>query len=384
MLFSFLLLITESAVAQKPEKIYGKNRVLKTNEYYLQQMELWKKETDKDPKNAEAWYNYYRADRNAYIVGEEKDSLRSKGINRFERLQKIVLDMEKQVPDSYQYNFVKWLNGNNDLSLFPYLEKANKLAPEQMEPVMSLVYYYEITGDYAKRDLHIETYYNSGVYSPGLLNYGYNQLAGLEKDAIIFTEGDKDTDATFMLQKAKGIRTDVRLINVNLLLIPSYRQRILQELEVPEPEFDPNTSTENFEKFRQSLIEHFAKNKKNRPVYVAATVSLPYTKKISDKLYITGLAYKYSAATTDNIPLLKKNYEQVYALDYLKVYLPHDLSEGNVRQFNGNYLASIFTLADHYRLEGNLEKADQYKALAQKVAADAGRLEEFERFFNKK
>ncbi|MCW3101836.1 MAG: hypothetical protein JWO09_276 [Bacteroidetes bacterium] len=379
-----LLVCIKNAAAQKPEKVYGKNRALRTNEYYLQQMELWKKELEKDPKNAEAWYNYYRADRNAYIVGEEKDSLRSKGINRFERLQKVVLDMEKQVPESYQYNFVKWLNGNNDLSLFPYLEKAHQLAPEEMEPVISLVYYYEITGDYTKRDENIVTYYNSGQYSPGLLNYGYNQLAGLEKDAIIFTEGDKDTDATFLLQKAKGIRTDVRLLNVNLLLMPAYRERILKELDVPAPEFDPNSSNENFEKFRQSLIEHFAKNKQQRPVYVAATVSLPYTEKIRDRLSITGLAYLYNPSKKDAMATLEKNYEEVYMLDYLRVYLPHDISEGNMHQFNGNYLESLFTLAEHYRLKGNNKRADHWRSLARKVAADAGRSDEFEEFFNKK
>ena len=147
-LIGFFLFITiKGASAQVPEKIYGKNRVLKTNEYYLQQRDLWKKEVDKNPENADAWYNYYRANRNAYIVGEEKDSLNTKGINRFERLKKIVDEMEKYVPESFEYNYVKWINGNNDQSLFPYLEKAHNVSPDRSEPLMDLVYYYEIKGD---------------------------------------------------------------------------------------------------------------------------------------------------------------------------------------------------------------------------------------------
>lgn len=62
-IFLFLFLSIETATAQKPEKIYGKNRVLKTNDYYLQQTELWKKETEKNPGDANAWLNYYRASR---------------------------------------------------------------------------------------------------------------------------------------------------------------------------------------------------------------------------------------------------------------------------------------------------------------------------------
>jgi hypothetical protein len=126
-----------NALAQTLEKIYGKNKVLKPNEYYLKQIPLWKKEVDKNPRNADAWLNYYRANRNAYIKGEEDNSQKSKGVSRFDRLKSIVDEMEKQVPNSYEYNYVKWLNGNNDLSLFPYLEKANILSPQSSEPIMS-------------------------------------------------------------------------------------------------------------------------------------------------------------------------------------------------------------------------------------------------------
>ncbi len=65
--------------AQVAEKIYGKNKVLKPNSYYLNQLELWKIETEKNPTNPDAWYNFYRASRNAYIKGDEDNSQHSKG-----------------------------------------------------------------------------------------------------------------------------------------------------------------------------------------------------------------------------------------------------------------------------------------------------------------
>jgi len=145
-----------SLFSQVPEKIYGKNKVLKPNEYYLLQMNLWQKEIQKDSLNADAWYNYYRASRNAYIKGEEDNSQKAKGISRFDRLKNIVDQMENKVSDSYEYYFVKWLNGNNDLSLFPFLEKAHELSPKSSEPIMSLIFYYEIKGDLVSRDEKIE------------------------------------------------------------------------------------------------------------------------------------------------------------------------------------------------------------------------------------
>lgn len=379
------IISTQGALAQIPEKIYGKNKVLKSNEYYLQQIPLWKNEVDKNPENADAWFNYYRANRNAYIKGEEDNSQKSKGISRFDRLKNIVAEMEKHVPNSYEYSYVKWLNGNNDLSLFPYLEKAHILSPQSTEPIMSLIFYYEIKGDYIKRDENIDLYYKLGDYSPGLLNYSYNLLSALDKNAIIFTEGDKDTEAILLLTKGKKYRPDVRMLNVNMLLIKEYRERVFNELGIPQLEFEPITNEENYEKFQQIIIRQVASNKKARSVYAAVTVTKPYTTRINKDLYLTGLAYLYSTKKIDNISLLEKNVEQLFLLDYLKEYCPiDDISVGNVNSMNGNYFFPFSTLSKHYYNMGNTIKADYYKNSALKVATDGEILDQYKTYFTEK
>lgn len=373
------------AFTQIPEKIYGKNKVLKPNEYYLQQMLLWKIEVDKNPEDANAWFNYYRANRNAYIIGEEDNSQKSKGISRFDRLKNIIDEMEKHVPNSYEYNYVKWLNGNNDLSLFPYLEKAHILSPQSTEPIMSLIFYYEIIGDYVKRDESIKEYYQLGDYSPGLLNYSYNLLSALDKNAIILTEGDKDTEAILLLTKGKKYRPDVQLINLNLLLIKEYRERVFNELDIPQFDFEPITNEVNYEKFQQIIIQQVNLNTKERPVFVAVTVTKPYTTILNKDLYLTGLAYLYSTKKIDNIPLLEKNVEQVFLLDYLKEYFAiSDISVGNVNSMNGNYLFPFSTLSKHYYSIGNTVKAEYYKNFAYKVATDGEILDQYKTYFTEK
>ena len=375
-------IVTTNTLAQTPEKIYGKNKLLKPNEYYLQQIPLWKKEVDKNPKSADAWYNYYRANRNAYIKGEEDNSQKSKGVSRFNRLKNIVDEMEKQVPNTFEYNFVKWLNGNNDLSLFPYLEKAHLLSPQSSEPIMSLIFYYEIKGNYIKRNESIETYFKLGDYSPGLLNYSFNLLSALDTNAIVFTEGDKDTEAILLLTQGKKYRADVKMLNVNLLLIKEYREKVFNELEIPQLDFEPITNEENYEEFQQLIIKRVAENKKARPVYVAVTVTKPYTNTLKKDLYLTGLAYLYSKKKIDNISLLVQNVEQVFLLDYLKEYFSiGDISIGNVHSMNGNYLFPFATLSLHYLSIGNTIKADYYKKLALKIATEGEILNEYETYF---
>ena len=54
LIISAIFVFMNNLFAQVPEKIYGKNKVLKPNEYYMQQMELWKVEIEKDSLNADA------------------------------------------------------------------------------------------------------------------------------------------------------------------------------------------------------------------------------------------------------------------------------------------------------------------------------------------
>ncbi|MCE3297126.1 MAG: hypothetical protein K0R65_2840 [Crocinitomicaceae bacterium] len=378
--FAFLFL-AGTLFGQKPEKIYGKNRVLKTNDYFLEQSALWKKEADKHPKNPDAWYNYYRASRNAYIVGEETESQDSKGKSRFDRLNGIVDAMEKRVPNSFEYHYVKWLNGYNDPGFFPYLEKAHRISPERTEPLMDLSLYYEISGNAELQKKYCAAFYNSGEYSPGLLNYSYNMLSGLEENAIILTEGDKDTEGTWLLQAGMAYRTDVKLLNVNLLFIKDYRERIFRELGVKIPAFDPMENDENFARFRRDLIEELSKNTQRRPVYAAVTLGASYTEKINENLYLTGLASIYSKEPVDHFSGLRRNFEQLYKLDYLTLYFPGDISVDNVQQFNGNYLPALVLLTDHYRLSGEKTKADACKKLARELAEKAVLLEKYHAFF---
>ena len=87
----------------KPEKVYRIVYEIRSNDWYKQQAELWKKEIERNPKNADAWHNYYNANRYAHF--EDIDSKEKQAT-----LNKIIEDMGTAIPETYEYYFLRYKN----------------------------------------------------------------------------------------------------------------------------------------------------------------------------------------------------------------------------------------------------------------------------------
>jgi hypothetical protein len=364
------MLITLSVVkAQQPIKSYAREQ--QPMSWYREQSRLWKKEIDKDKTNAAAWFQYFRALRvlNMHDAGDKRSD------DEKDRQMKLLLTaMKESVPESYEYNMARYMWAGLRDGYEAYLLKAAKLGEGHTDHYDHMVNYAEITRDTALRNKYALKLFESGQVSAGMLHYNYNVLVGLAPNAILLTAGDNDTYPAYVLQ-AMGIRSDVRVVNVYLSKVNSYRKRLSKELGIsyvnpPAEEMPAAQVKRESDKFEKQILRAFINNAQERPLYVALSASGldNFIKPVEDDLYLTGMAYRYSKTQLDDIGMLKRNFEREYLLDYLKHPLFQDISPDLVRYININYTVPMLKLYHHYRTAGDSERAEWIAGYARAVA----------------
>jgi hypothetical protein len=381
-LIAVFLFCSRIISAQNPEPIYSFAKVSKSVSYYKEQKIAWQNELNKNPKNAFAWYNYYRVNRNIFRT----DHTDNRTLAEKSKIEKqIVDDMEKQVPNSFEYNLCRWMIGGNSFEYISYLKKAEELGAGRTEHLSDMLGWGEVERNLDRRNKYAKKWYESGEMSPGFLYYNYNVIAGLKQNAIIITNGDNDTYPIWLLQAAKEIRKDVTVLNTSLLLIDGYRNKIFKELAIPDWDFRSvkldSIKIFSLKNYQNEIVKHIASNKNNYPVYVNLSCGNEFTSAIQENLYLTGLAYEYSSTQIDNMAILQKNFEQVYTLDYLENYFYVDASDPIVKLLNGNYVVPMIKLYEHYRLSGDIQKAEKMKKTILTISKTCGQEKEIIDYF---
>jgi hypothetical protein len=362
---------------QKPEVVNTIVKEDKPHAFFVKQAELWWKETEKDTKNEKAWFNYYRANRYAKMTFENCNTPECVKFTKWidesiylKEAEDITSLISKAIPETYTYYIVIKEGYPNDQKRLDALQKAYDLQPDNPDTYDEFVVYYETNNLPQKRKEFNLKWFSSNDISSGILNYNYNVLTSMNSGGVILTFGDNDTFPIWMLQDALDIRKDITVLNVHLLSIPEYRKNIFKKLNIPMLSKDyPNGSTFDSQK---EIIDHIIKNK---PDELSLYISTPAWKQLQDSekdLYLVGLVLEYSKENIDNIALLKNNFENLYALDYIKNQFNYDISREVVQRMNVNYLPGIIKLYQHYKLSGENEKAEKIKQVGLFIADKGG------------
>lgn len=358
------------------------------DEWYNQQAQLWKKELERNPASEEAWYNYYNASR--YARFEDIDAP-----SRKQRLQKIIDDMNRAIPNTYTSHLLTYWNDWNiqDMS---HVRAAYKINPQRPDTYYPFISEAKIKGDQRRSVEFCKKLYASHDIAPWLLNYNYNTLMSADENAVLITNGDNDTYPAWVIQDALNIRSDVTILNLSLLQVEDYfkSQLKLKNIELNYNDIkqralkkaasgaqDPRFRSLFFQEFFSELVTRYP----GLPVYLALTVYKQHYQPFEDKMFLVGLAWRYNPQRFDNIALIKRNLESRYRLDYLQLdFYSEDFPGKNLAaRIQLNYVAPIMVLAEHYQASGEHDKMAYWKKLALQLAREANSQEIIEKINQK-
>ncbi|MFQ5600400.1 MAG: protein O-mannosyl-transferase family [Candidatus Krumholzibacteriia bacterium] len=200
--------------------------------------------------------------------------------------------------------------------------------------------------------------------------YGYNMLAGLEPNALIFTNGDNDTFPLWYQQEVEQFRRDVRVINLSLLNTPWYPKQLRDN----EPKVHLSWSDHDIHNLGRMAWDVSIKQKKQyqprdlavfqilqdnygkKEIYFAVTIPREALQEFRDHLVLEGLVYRFqgqrgSLGMRDHEKIVH-NVDNVYRFDgILTADGKHD--DGIYRDRNQvtlvqNYASAFIRLGQHH------------------------------------
>ncbi len=377
-LFSILLLSSFAVYGQKPETVYSIAKEQREDSWYEGQLKAWKGEINKNKKNGIAWTNYYMAARALRHGSYQNPEMRQK----YDDLcHAIVADVKKAYPGSFESYYLAYieqgLTGTADNLL-----KAAEINPNDERLFDEMVIHHLLTFNQPEFERYCKEVFKANEFSTGILNWGYNILSELDENAVLFTCGDNDTYGAWIIQAVKNFRKDVTIVNTSLIMIDDYRNRLLKELGYEPLKIKTPETEEDYDANTIRIYKHFFSGK--RPVYVSATAISFFEKEFGSKLYVTGLAYKYSESEFDNVSIIRRNYEKRYLLDYLKQIFSYNISDLKGEQLNGMYLPSMIKLYQQYKESEELSKKQELEVLLLKIAEQNGQQNEVYELLGKK
>ncbi len=331
-----------------PRRIVSFVKEEHTPEWYAQQMTLWRRVTEREPKNGEAWLNLYHATRYHIMFTDEQED--------YTPLTAVWKTVHETIPDSYadyvltyfhdKFVGIREMDESAHERVLQNMVKAIRMQPDKVEAYPEYVACLMMTGDEELMNDILHRWYESGTYSANLLNYAYNEMVGLEPRAVIFTNGDVDTYSKLILQGGKGLFTDVQVVCSPMLHFTRYRETICRQLGISlTPPSDAATAEDYdrwLERAQLAIIEQTG-----RPAYFCATAErMP---SFADKLYSEGLVSRYSPRRYDNLAVKQRNYEKRYLLDYLFETFVPETYEASAYRLNLNYIPCLKSLLDWYK-----------------------------------
>ncbi len=252
--------------------------------------------------------------------------------------------MKAAIPGTYQYYYCAHEGG------YPMpLETQHALADSAIallsEKTIASDYELWVQGLIVRRDTLkltqvLTRYYESGQYPEEALQYHFNELQGMDEGGLYIGAHEGDIIGKLILQLVLGVHRDKVLYDENAAMNPDYLKSVFRNIGIP---FDDQTWNQLHATIWQektlTAIMRYIFDHSQRPVYLSAhnMQQLILGQGLPDELkaclYNEGLTMRYSAEPYDNRSVKRRNIEQRYRLEYLRMSF-HPQPKKDTRRFS--------------------------------------------------
>ena len=350
----------------------------------------WNAYAEAHPKDEQAWRNLFEVnrERSTHFQGRMEES------RAYTQRTNVVGRMEQAIPESYtfyycayegHYEFQKMKSPHRGAAgglaeapydMASYIRARNQFADRAIEllPDDALAYDYELWASYLIREKAGEDstqltrlltrYFDSGLYPAEELQYHFNELQGMDEGAIYIGATEGDITGKLILQLVMGVHRDKLLYNDNCASYRPYLEAFFRSAGLSQDFFDPEgewaKTEEQFEEQRLNI--RYICQHAQRPVYFSASslshliVGEGLPDDLKACLYNEGLTMRYSAKPYDNLAAKRRNVEERYRLEYLRLSFRPSEERDDTRRFRQstgflafNYLLLLNDLMPYYK-----------------------------------
>lgn len=351
----------------------------------------WNDFVTQHPNDEIAWRNLFDvSESKVYQMLNQRmqHSERPRNLRAVEDYRKqlnVVGRMEKAIPGTYTFYYSAYQGGYKPevpegadvTTLFMHTEAYADSAIAKL-PDDSWADDYELWIQYLipKRDTVrltrlLTRYYESGQYPEELLQYHFNELQGMEEGGVYIAPHPGEMVGKLILQHVLGVHKDKILYDEDAAMNPEYVKDVFGHIGIPFNDDVWNQLWTTWQDKTLAAIMRYIFDHSKRPVYLSAHDMWLYTlgQGLSDELkaclYNEGLTMHYSAKPYDNRSVKRRNIEQRYRLEYLR--MPFHPEIKNTQRFSGStegYSMNYLRLLRDQLLYYKQNKPERYQWLS--------------------